>query len=160
MEHGKWHNKFWDEVRTEIRNKGLPLDPGNSRRGDWLRFSVDDEANPKIYMMIIISVNEQRLQVRLGVFDHASEEERKRSQLWRRHIEAQQSDIETALGFSFEWGEGKEVVLQNTYPDGFIIEDTAQWPAYIEWGLQRMQRLQTVFTPIIAEFKRAHRVTP
>lgn len=160
MSHGEWHEKFWDEVRAKIRGKGLPLDPGNTRTGDWLLFSVGGQAHPQIKMMIIIGVKEQRLQVRLGVFEHASEGERKRSQLWRSYVTARQSDIEKELCFSCEWGEGKEIVLQNTYPKRFIIEDTDQWADYIEWGLGRMQRLQTVFTPIIAAFDSTHPVTP
>ena len=63
----------------------------------------------------------------------------------------QNTSIEQALGFELDWQELPDTHACRiaAWRQDSPIEDEAQWAAYLDWFVQRIVKMNTVFKPVI-----------
>jgi hypothetical protein len=65
-------------------------------------------------------------------------------------LEARKEEIETALGFELAWFSPKETVTAKAYTrQDADWMDRALWQEQFEWLRQRLERMHTVFLPLV-----------
>lgn len=133
--------RLWTKLVDSIGNKAPHIRPQKPRPQYWLNNTIGRSGfglNP--------TVNSR--DDTLGVEIHISHPESKR--MFQQLLE-QKPTIEEALGFELNWLELPDAHacrIATWRPDS-SLEDEDQWCVYLDWFLQRLMKMDTVFRPII-----------
>jgi hypothetical protein len=133
--------KLWHALVDVLAQKAPNIRPQTPRPQHWLNIAIG-RAGFKIAPTA--SHKDDRLGVEVYIFHNESKK-------MYEALLSQKPSIEQALGFELDWQELPDAhacriaIWRQDSP----IEDEAQWGAYLDWFVQRIVKMNTVFRPVI-----------
>ena len=135
--------KFWTDWQSWLQAKGSGLRTQKPLPQHWTNIALGRSG---IHLAATVNSRERRVGMEVYI-DHDN------SKAMFRQLQAQQAQIDQALGTKLEWME---------LPDGHAcrilqlradspLESEEQWPTYFAWLEQAALRMQEVFRPLVRE---------
>lgn len=135
------HLKLWTALIALLASRAPSIRPQKPQPQHWLNISIGRSGfalNPTA------SHRDNRLGVEVYI---AHPESKKMYQL----LLAQRSLLEKDLGFELDWQELPDAHACRiaSWRKDSPVEDESQWPAYLDWFVERLVKMNAVFRPAI-----------
>ncbi len=133
--------KLWLALVERLAQSAPHIRPQAPRPQHWANIAI---GRAGFRICPTASQKDDRLGVELYV-DHAA------SKKMFQALLAQQTSIEQQLGFALDWQELPEAHacrIATWRPDS-PIEDETQWPAYLDWFVERIVKMHAVLKPLV-----------
>jgi hypothetical protein len=133
--------QFWTELASYLQDRGSPLRPQKPLPQHWTNYGVGRSG---FMLGAILNTADSLLAVEVNINDD-------QAKAYFAELLLQKGEIEAELGFSLDWRELPDrkscrLVLEKPVDDPL---NTALWPQYREWLMQKLEALDRVFRPRI-----------
>ena len=133
--------QFWTELASYLQDRGSPLRPQKPLPQHWTNYGVGRSG---FMLGAILNTADSLLAVEVNINDE-------QAKAYFAELLLQKEEIEAELGFSLDWRELPDrkscrLVLEKPVDDPL---NTALWPQYREWLMQKLEALDRVFRPRI-----------
>ena len=135
--------KLWHALIEVLSKKAHHIRPQTPRPQHWLNIAI---GRAGFKMAPTASYKDDRLGVEVYIFHDESKK-------MYEALLTQKSSIEEKLGFELDWQELPDAHACRiaTWRSDSPLEDEAQWPQYLDWFVERIVKMNTVFRPVIQE---------
>lgn len=133
--------RLWTELVEKLNKEAPHIKPQKPRPQHWLNNSIGRAG-------FNLNPTANYRDDKLGVEMYIHHQESKK--MFQCLLE-QKASIEEKLGFELDWQELPDAHacrIASWRPDS-SLENETQWPAYLDWYVQRLVKMNTVFRPII-----------
>lgn len=133
--------RLWTELIEKLSKEAPHIKPQKPRPQHWLNNSIG-----RAGFNLNLTANYRDDKLGVEVYIHHQE-----SKKFFQCLLEQKTSIEERLGFELDWQELPDAHasrIASWRPDS-PLESEAQWPAYLDWYVQRLVKMNTVFRPII-----------
>lgn len=142
--------KFWTSFKEYVEKQDNPIKCGKPNAQNWINVSLGKtgyQLNGIASMYDQESNSYETNEIRAEYYAYSKEAKERFSE-----FEAQQSEIETALGYELTWYNPSDVKSARAYVRKSVdLTDEGDWPNQHQWLLKRLSELQKVFKPLIYE---------
>ena len=135
--------KFWSQLVERLSQDAPQIRPAKPGPNHWLNISIG-----RAWFLLSLTANTR--DQRLGVELYLSGADAKRH---FANLQAQQEQIESALGFQLDWRELPEKTASRivAWYGNASIEDESRWDEYQRWFIQRLVAMERVLRPIVKD---------
>lgn len=135
------HLKLWTELVAELAKRAPNIRPQKPRPQHWLNNKIGRAG-------FALNPTASNKDSRLGVEVYISHDDSK--QMFQILLEKKNA-IEQQLGFELDWQQLPEAQACRiaTWRMQSPLDDESKWPAYIDWFVERLVKMDATFRPII-----------
>ena len=135
------HLKLWTELVDELAKRAPNIRPQKPRPQHWLNNKIGRAG-------FALNPTASNKDSRLGVEVYISHDDSK--QMFQILLEKKNA-IEQQLGFELDWQQLPEAQACRiaTWRMQSPLDDESKWPAYIDWFVERLVKMDATFRPII-----------